>query len=41
MPMATLRLQKFTDPDFLKTIAPDRLIALSGPYQTYLSRPAG
>ena len=36
--MATLRLQKFTDPDFLKTIAPHRLIALFRPHLVYLSR---
>jgi hypothetical protein len=36
--MATHRLPKFTNPDFLKTIAPERLIEIFGPYQTYLSR---
>ena len=36
--MATHRLPKFTNPDFLKTIAPERLISVFRPYQDYLSR---
>jgi hypothetical protein len=36
--MATHRLPKFTDPDFLKTIAPERLISVFRPYQAYLSK---
>lgn len=36
--MATHRLPKFTNPDFLKTIAPARLISVFRPYQAYLSR---
>ena len=36
--MATHRLPKFTNPDFLKTIAPERLISVFRPYQAYLSK---
>ena len=36
--MATHRLPKFTHPDFLKTIAPERLISVFRPYKAYLSR---
>jgi hypothetical protein len=36
--MATHRLPKFTHPDFLKTIAPERLISVFRPYTAYLSR---
>ena len=36
--MATHRLPKFTNPDFLKTIASERLISVFRPYQAYLSK---
>lgn len=38
--MATFNLRKFTNPDLLKTIAPDRLIAFLSPWSEYLSKRA-
>lgn len=34
--MAAFNLRKFTDPDLLKTISPDRLIAFLSPWRDYL-----
>jgi len=35
--MSTFNPGKFTDPDWLRTISPDRLIAFLAPWQTYLA----
>jgi hypothetical protein len=37
--MVAFNPRKFTDPDLLKTIAPNRLIAFLLPWKDYLAKP--